>query len=221
MDCASGFCVDSVCCDTSIENCNGDCEACNLAGTIGYCTTRANLDNTEVTPTCYYCNGTNETSVVYTGESGVNCVTDCYDCSNGSCLAVNDVDDGSCNTNCTHCVSGSCNNYSDGTDCETGDLCKECFSGICGFVAAGTSATGCTTTHYRCDGAGLCTCPLGPSQCVAYNRSSCAGTCGAMFCASGIWYSNCGIMYANWGCAPAPGYYEMGSLQCRCNPYIY
>jgi len=47
MDCASGFCVDSVCCDTSLDNCSGDCEVCNLVDHIGICTVRSELDNTE------------------------------------------------------------------------------------------------------------------------------------------------------------------------------
>jgi len=33
-DCESGFCTDGVCCDGA---CNGACEACNLAGSVGTC----------------------------------------------------------------------------------------------------------------------------------------------------------------------------------------
>lgn len=33
-DCASGFCADGVCCDTA---CNGQCEACDVAGSSGVC----------------------------------------------------------------------------------------------------------------------------------------------------------------------------------------
>ncbi len=33
-DCASGFCVDGVCCDTA---CRGECQACNVAGSVGVC----------------------------------------------------------------------------------------------------------------------------------------------------------------------------------------
>lgn len=35
-ECASGFCVDGVCCSTA---CAGQCEACNLPGTVGTCAT--------------------------------------------------------------------------------------------------------------------------------------------------------------------------------------
>ena len=34
-ECISGSCVDSVCCNTA---CDGTCTACNLTGSVGYCT---------------------------------------------------------------------------------------------------------------------------------------------------------------------------------------
>jgi MYXO-CTERM domain-containing protein len=33
-DCLSGFCMDDLCCDSA---CDGDCEACDLPGTVGTC----------------------------------------------------------------------------------------------------------------------------------------------------------------------------------------
>ena len=134
MDCASGFCVDSVCCDTSVENCNGDCEACNLAGHIGYCTIRVELDNTEVTSTCYYCNSTSDTSVTYTGESGVNCGTNfCY---SGVCSSTgycDEDDDGHYAESKVTCPSRRWSSTA-GDDCN--DTCGTCFPGSTAYTLA-------------------------------------------------------------------------------------
>ncbi len=128
MDCGSGFCVDSVCCDTSPENCNGDCEACNLAGNLGYCTVRAALDNTEVTTTCNYCNGVSNTSLAYTGRPGVNCNEINDFCYSGSCLATfcDEDNDGHYTEVSLYCPSGRTSLIM-GDDCD--DSCPTCFPG--------------------------------------------------------------------------------------------
>lgn len=48
-ECASGFCVDSVCCDSA---CDDQCETCNVAGTVGYCTAQIVGDDTTSAETC-------------------------------------------------------------------------------------------------------------------------------------------------------------------------
>jgi len=63
------------------KNCNNDCDSC----VDGICTVRVGNDNTEVTQTCYYCDGINTTSQPYSGNDGVNCVDDCTYCNAGSC----------------------------------------------------------------------------------------------------------------------------------------
>jgi hypothetical protein len=48
-ECASGFCVDSVCCNTA---CDGQCSICNPPGNLGYCTGQITGDNTTSAETC-------------------------------------------------------------------------------------------------------------------------------------------------------------------------
>ena len=134
MDCASGFCVDTVCCDTSSDNCNGDCEACNLAGTIGYCTVRANLDNTEVTTTCYYCNGTGDTSIGYTGNTGVNC-TGINGCNSGTCQNsyCDEDNDSHYSTAPAVCASGRYS-FTIGDDCD--ESCSTCYPGSVAYTVS-------------------------------------------------------------------------------------
>ena len=134
IDCASGFCVDSVCCNTSLDNCSGDCEACNLAGTIGYCTTRANLDNTEVTSTCYYCNGTSDISVAYAGYTGVNCIGS-NACFSGSCLPsyCDEDNDAHYTSSVAQCPSGRFQSTV-GDDCN--ESCATCYPGSTSYTSS-------------------------------------------------------------------------------------
>ena len=133
MDCASGFCVDSICCDTSTDNCNGDCEACNLIGYMGICTVRVNLDNTE-TPTCYYCNGTSDTSLAYTGNTGKNC-TGINGCNSGICQNSFCDEDNDTHYSITSadCVSGRYS-FTVGDDCD--ESCATCYPGSTATTAS-------------------------------------------------------------------------------------
>jgi hypothetical protein len=201
MDCSSGFCVDGVCCDTSKENCNKNCEACNLVGHMGVCTVRSEFDNTEVTDTCYYCNGSSDAAVPYSGTSGVNCTADCYDCLNGDCVAVSKDNDGGCNTVCTHCVGGSCTNRSGGaqlTGCSGCDYCNG--SGTCVTCQWVYSST-IYTTSYPSGGYTACSWSHkdGQGRCKydGCGESSCTNTMGTVDSSGStkrdieIWYCRC------------------------------
>ncbi|HVV53346.1 MAG TPA: hypothetical protein VHO06_27060 [Polyangia bacterium] len=48
-ECASGFCVDGVCCNTA---CDGQCFNCNQTGTMGYCTAQTSGDDLNAAIPC-------------------------------------------------------------------------------------------------------------------------------------------------------------------------
>jgi len=230
MDCASGFCVDSVCCDTSLDNCSSDCEACNLVGYMGVCTVRAELDNTEVTPTCYYCNGTGDTSVAYTGTTGVNCETVNF-CYSGICKATYcDEDNDSYYAEIlAYCPSGRYS-LTLGNDCN--DSCATCYSGS---TATTSSPDG---KDQDCDGTVDDTACIASGYCVG-GSASCAGFCAAKpdcTCgAGGPCYrsSDCSgtVPGSDWGgpCACAtncdPNCTGLSSFTssraCSCTPNVY
>src|SRR5262249_10916193 len=53
LQCASGFCADGVCCNSA---CTGKCQACNLGGSVGTCSSVLNADDTS-TVTANSCTG--------------------------------------------------------------------------------------------------------------------------------------------------------------------
>jgi len=178
MDCASGFCVDTVCCDTSPVTCNGDCEACNLVGKMGICTVRANLNNTEVTTACYYCNGTSDTSVAYTGYTGVNC-TGSNACYSGTCFAsyCDEDNDARFTKVVAQCPSGRYQSTA-GDDCN--DSCATCYPGSTAYTSSpdgkdqdcdgSIDETACTYSH-TCRSGTTCT-----QYCATLTDCGCSGS---------------------------------------------
>jgi len=108
MDCSSGFCIDGVCCDGSCANI---CEACNLVGTVGYCTVRP-ADDDGGCAICKTCDGISHTV-----------------CKN----YVNNTQDTGCTNTCTACQSGICGVATTGTDPgnQLADLTCSITSGSC------------------------------------------------------------------------------------------
>ena len=216
MDCASGFCVDSVCCDTSTDNCSSDCEACNLVGYMGVCTVRANLDNTEVTTTCNYCNGVSETPVAYTGYAGVGC-TGSNACFSGTCLAsyCDEDNDAHYTTFVAQCPSGRFQSTI-GDDCN--DSCATCYPGS-------TATAGIDGLDQDCDGEiDETSCSASWTTCI-YHASTCNQRCAALTdcgCAS-VKYSqsgnnyDCTVVATTWCNTDGWGYY----LTCNCVPTKY
>lgn len=79
-ECASGFCADGICCQTS---CDSACDSCNRTGALGAC--GPTPAQTAASPTCggYLCNGT-----LTTCPSSCTVPTDCttgYTCDDSIC----------------------------------------------------------------------------------------------------------------------------------------
>jgi len=206
-DCDSTHCVNGYCCDTG---CTGNCQRCNVAGSIGTCTDLAS-----------------------------DCTGNCDVCTSGNCAASNALcsnTTSSCGCsgsgtvfNCTSCLTdpyGVCGHpicssytcgqaYDDGTACAT---CKTCTSGSCTtFVTAGTTGLNCTATHYRCDGVGGCTAPCSSTRaCATRVATTCSASCLVTNCscyitwgASGCTGNTTPCSQVNWG------------TNCECYAFQY
>lgn len=104
-ECASGFCVDGVCCNSE---CTGACKACNLSTSLGQCgNLPANTPDTCVAPS--KCNGLGA-CYKFNGES----CTKSSDCLSGSC-SDGVCCDKACNSVCDTCTMsgnvGKCQNW--------------------------------------------------------------------------------------------------------------
>jgi hypothetical protein len=148
--CASGFCVDGVCCDTA---CDGACQSCAQTGKVGTCSPvkGANDDTCTGGSTCdatgscrkvlgQICAGSDQCA---SGNcvDGVCCATagcgQCQACavptSEGKCAPVGRfVDDEMCSGTSTCNGVGECH-YKNGTACEKSADCVSlnCVDGVC------------------------------------------------------------------------------------------
>ena len=166
--CASGNCVDGVCCETAA--CTGSCKSCNVPGSEGICKLAA--AGTVVPGSCENGNacdgaGTCKSSNGQVCSAGATCASGF--CVNGICC------DSTCTGICVSCSlsgrMGTCSPRPAGTDpdnqCVGGTgLCKSTCdgAGACGFPAGNAYCDSCHT----CDGTGQCSVPTG----------SCPGTGG-------------------------------------------
>jgi hypothetical protein len=132
--CASGFCVGGVCCNTS---CIGSCVACNLPATRGTCTPKpptASCSDSNACTTSDRCNGTGA-------------------CTPGTPVAVDDGN--ACTTDSCNPSTGSVSHLAvtNGTACNDGNLCTQNDS-----CQAGSCAPGAPTVcpNIECQVAGSC-----------------------------------------------------------------
>jgi hypothetical protein len=155
--CASGYCVDSVCCD--VAACSGACKSCNVAGLEGTCTSAK--AGTEVAGSCssgQACDGTGNCM----SKNGEAC-TSASTCASGNC-ADGVCCDSACAGTCVSCkqvgLVGKCSPYAAGSDpqneCNAGTgACKASCDGVgnCSYPSYTVSCGNCLT----CDGYGSCT----------------------------------------------------------------
>ncbi|MDP1827521.1 MAG: kelch repeat-containing protein [Archangium sp.] len=164
LACVSGFCADGVCCNTA---CAGACDACDLAGAVGTCTTApaSSAGNPSCAP--YLCSGS-AVACPSSCTTNAQCVAGRY-CSGAACVPKKVVGT-SCAT-ATECVSGNC---VDGVCCDTacGGGCEACdlagTAGTCTATATG-SAGSPSCAPFVCSGT-QGTCPSGctaDAHCVA------------------------------------------------------
>ncbi len=135
-ECSTGFCADGVCCDTA---CDGQCEACNAAGSLGTCGAVTGSPRGD-RPACGsdgsecggICDGTSRATCSYPGES--------VQCGTASCSEGVSISGGTCNGAGTCAQQNqSCGDYVCGevaclSACTSDDQCAEnafCLSGQC------------------------------------------------------------------------------------------
>ena len=124
--CASGFCVDGVCCDTA---CDGACQSCSLTGKVGICSPVKNAtdDACTVGSTC-------DATGACRKDLGRSCSTN-TECASGSCV------DGVC------CATAAC------ATCQA--CAVPGFEGKCAPVARFVDDGDCSGTN-SCNGQGEC-----------------------------------------------------------------
>jgi hypothetical protein len=170
-NCASGFCVDGVCCNAA---CNGTCQTCELPGQVGVCSNVAyNTDPDNECAGNQVCNGagvckkptadpcvSNNECVTGQCEDGVCCNQDCPgDCAVcnqsgavGTCTSVPMGQTGTCMANSACNSAGQCK-LLNGQVC--GQIPSNCLSGLCP-IESGLDVccdTACNGTCQSCQAA--------------------------------------------------------------------
>jgi N-acetylneuraminic acid mutarotase len=178
-ECIGGHCVDGVCCNTA---CTGQCQACDVAGSVGTCTTVASGPVHGSRPSCapYLCSA---------GACSTTCTTK-TDCASGNycdaskhCVAEksNGVACGA-TTECKSgfCVDGVCCNAACNGQCEACDLgsaigtCTAVSGAPHGSRTACAAGTGATCNAQKCDGADRTACHF-PSIATTCSANASAG----------------------------------------------
>jgi hypothetical protein len=161
IDCGSGFCVDSICCNST---CTGVCQACNVAGSLGKCVNA--LPGSQDVNSMPACAGAQYCDSAATCQSGLK--------ANG--LTCGDM------TECgsKNCVDGVC------CDSACGDACYSCnlpgTPGTCsGLFAGATDGVACKAPQYC---TAMHTCTTGKKA----NGTTCLleNECGSNSCVDGV-----------------------------------
>jgi hypothetical protein len=147
-ECASGFCVDGVCCDA---RCDQQCAACNLVGGAGHCAPQASGDDTLAASPC--------TGAHTCGLAGCKlrnqqrCAVN-PDCASSTCTAFyEDLDgDGYGSANALRLCEDAGASAPPGYSALTGDCCDRDVYTFPGQSTYFTTENLCGSWDYNCDG---------------------------------------------------------------------
>ncbi len=155
-ECASGFCVDGVCCNTA---CDGQCFNCNQAGTVGYCTPQTGGDDLNA---AIPCTSPRTCGVLSTALTVGGCrLEDAQACrSSGDCASLNcatyyvDRDrDGYCDDSTTLMLCEEAGAAAPGGYVTTGgDCCDSDIDAHPHTLGFYTTPDACGSFDYNCDG---------------------------------------------------------------------
>jgi hypothetical protein len=147
-ECASGFCVDGVCCDT---RCDQQCAACNATGGAGHCIAQISGDDTQAAVAC--------TGAHTCGSGGCKLrnkqqCSGAADCASGSCLTFyEDLDsDGYGSANALKLCEDAGAAAPPGYSTVTGDCCDRDNYTHPGQMTYFTVMNQCGSWDYNCDG---------------------------------------------------------------------
>jgi hypothetical protein len=150
-DCAGGIpCADGYCCDKA---CTGSCEACNLAASVGTCTTLAANAVPHASHTA--CASTDATCAGYCNGSSAACFYPSSACGTPSCTGNTAQAAGTCsNGACAKPAAQTCTN---GNTCQASTGTCSCSNTTCGTscVNLATDPKNCGTCGHDCLG-GAC-----------------------------------------------------------------
>jgi hypothetical protein len=177
-ECASGFCVDGVCCNAA---CTGQCEACDAAGLLGTCSPVIGAPHGARTA----CGGTGCAATKCDGAERSKCAafadvtTTCApaSCTDGASKPEAKCDGkGACSTTATTtaCAPYACGTNACKTTCQNDMDCSG--SNVCD-----TKTQTCVVADATCTGDGLASQPLDRSQpakdCAPYRCDGKSGHC--------------------------------------------
>ena len=173
--CASNFCVDGVCCDTS---CAGQCQACAERSKVGTCTTISGNPRgsrpacTGTQPTCAgQCGGSLANQCTYPGSGTV--------CTPATCSSDTQVTTASVCNGAGACTASTTSACGTGTYCSGGACVPKIGNG--GSCQSGSQCASGNCSSWLCCAAGLTNCS---GVCVSLSSDANCGSCGRA-CAAG------------------------------------
>ena len=216
-ECANGNCVDGVCCNTA---CGGQCEACDVNGSIGTCKAVTGAPHRNARPARAMCGGDPACGGTCNVTVTTKCTYPANQCRTASCSAARvQVNAATCDANGA-CPATSTTNCNFACVASTGMCGGSCIPGakrcsgntlqVCNSDGAYVTDTACSGNMPICDAATL-TCvkrPLGnacssPNECASGNcafgvccnepcGTSCSTSCGGGTCVHKAAKTSCG-----------------------------